>query len=170
MALQGTWTDYTARSVDVQELIRKLVQQVNAATGAEYSPSVVYLDYEWGVFESSYLYRALTQMSKEKTLWDKDTILERLPESGVGQHQPNESSVFIDDGDDIELESPDVITRSLNWFKSAAPDKSIRDKAKDEYEQRLLALYVEHLESTGQTFYPELQAILENQFDFHGDS
>ena len=107
-------------------------------------------------------------MIKDKLIWDKDTILENLPQSVA--HEAPESTVFTDEGDEIELESPDVITRTLNWFKSAAPEKSIREKAKEEYEQRILALYVEHIESTGQTFYPEMQAILENQFDFQGDS
>jgi hypothetical protein len=168
MATQNNWTEFRSRSVDVQELVRKLVQQLNRINGTKYSAEIVYEDNEWGVFESSYLYRALSQMIKDKLIWDKDTILENLPQSVA--HEAPESTVFTDEGDEIELESPDVITRTLNWFKSAAPEKSIREKAKEEYEQRILALYVEHIESTGQTFYPEMQAILENQFDFQGDS
>ena len=168
MTIQNSWTVFQERSVDVQELARKLVKEVNKANNTEYSAETVYDDNDWGVFDSSYLYKALSQMMREKMVWDRDTVLERLP-NPVAQEVP-ESSVFEDGGDEIELESPDVITRSLNWFKSAAPEKAIRDKAKEEYEQCLLALYVEHIESTGQTFYPELQAILENQFDFQGDS
>jgi hypothetical protein len=168
MALNSEWTSYESRSIDVKEHIRTLIQKVNSTQGTAYRPETVYEDNDWGAFESSYLYRAVTEMKREKTIWDKATILERLPDNA-----PNftpEQTAFTDEGDELELEAPDVITRPLNWFKSAAPEKNIRGMAKDEYEQRLLALYVEHVESTGETFYPELQTILENEYDFHGDT
>lgn len=168
MSLSPEWIDYQSRSIDVRELIISLVSKVNTTDGTSYRPESVYEDNDWGAFESAYLYKALIQMTRENTLWDKDQILSRFPISS--SQRINDSSVFVDEGDEYEPETPDVLTRSLNWFKSAAPERIIRDTAKDEYEQRLLALYVEHVESTGETFYPELQSILENQFDFQGDS
>jgi hypothetical protein len=167
MTTQNDWIDYQSRTIDVQELATRAVNQANKANGTTYSPETAYEDNEWGVFESSYLYKALTQMLRQKVLWDKEKILEQLPQS---QSKPIESTIFTDKGDEIELESPDVLTRPLNWFKSAAPEKAIRQEAKEMYERNLLNLYVEYVESTGETFYPELQAILENQFDFQGDS
>ena len=168
MALNPEWTDYESRSIDVKEHILRLIQTVNSTQGTAYRPETVYDDNEWGAFESSYLYRAITEMIREKALWDKTTILERLPDNA--SNFTAEQTAFTDEGDELELEAPDVITRPLNWFKSAAPEKNIRGIAKDEYEQRLLALYVEHVEATGETFYPELQTILVNEYDFHGDT
>lgn len=167
MATKPEWTEYSSRSVDVRELIEKLVAEVNTEQGTAYAPSTVYEDNGWGIYESPFLYKAVTQMIKEKAIWDSDTIEERLPEPAQTFNEPN---VFTDEGEDIELETPDVITRALNWFKSAAPEREVRVWAKDEYEQRLLALYVEHVELTGETFYPELQSILENEYDFRGDN
>ena len=167
MTTQNDWIDYQSRTIDVQDLATRAVNQANKANGTTSSPETAYEDNEWGVFESSYLYKALTQMLRQKVLWDKERILEQLPQSQI---KPSESTIFTDKGDEIELESPDVLTRSLNWFKSAAPEKAIRQEAKEMYERNLLNLYVEYVESTGETFYPELQAILENQFDFQGDS
>lgn len=167
MVLNSEWISYESRSIDVKEHMQRLIQMVNSAQGTGYRPETVYEDNEWGVFDSSYLYRAITEMIRAKALWDKATILERLPDA---QKLTPEQTAFTDEGDELELEAPDVITRPLNWFKSAAPEKNIRGIAKDEYEQRLLALYVEHVEATGETFYPELQTILENEYDFHGDT
>jgi hypothetical protein len=168
MSVNSEWTSYESRSIDVKEHICRLIDKINASQGTAYRAETVYEDNEWGVFESSYLYRAITEMLREKTLWDKATVIEKLPSDS--RDVPPEQTAFTDEGDELELESPDVITRALNWFKSAAPEKNIREMAKDEYEQRLVALYVEHVESTGETFYPELQAILENEYDFHGDT
>ena len=108
-------------------------------------------------------------MQRETVLLDNDAIIERIPVQGrVEDEQTN--GVFQDDGDEIELPTPERLTRPLNWFRSASHDQIIRDLARNEYEQRLLALYVEHVESTGETFYPELQSILVNEYDFMGDS
>lgn len=168
MAAASEWIELSSRTIEIQEVIGRLVKQINSQQNTEYTAQTVYEDNGWGSLESSYLYKAILAMMKESSIWDKQTVLARLPVSAPTQ--PVEPTVFTDEGDEFELEAPDVITRSLNWFKSAAPEKAIREKAKEEYEQRLLALYVEHVESTGETFYPELQAILENQYDFHGDS
>lgn len=167
MATNQEWTEYSKRSVDLRELIEKLISEVNKKEGTAYKADTVYADNGWGVYESAFLYKAVIQMIREQSIWNRDTITEKLPERAREFDEPN---VFTDEGDEIELESPDVITRSLNWFKSAAPEKDIRDNARDEYEQRLLALYVEHVELTGETFYPDLQSILENEYDFRGDN
>jgi hypothetical protein len=168
MSLTNEWVPFENRTTEVKESAKALVAAVNSKTKSEYIADRVYEDYGWGQLESSYLYKALMMMQRETRIFDKEEIVERIP---IQAESPEtDGSVFEDEGDEIELPTPDRITRSLNWFKSASQDKTIRDLARNEYEQRLLALFVEHVESTGETFYPEMQSILANEYDFTGDS
>ena len=168
MSLTKEWIPFEDRTTEVKEAAQALVAAVNRKTRSEYIADRVYEDYSWGQLESSYLYKALMMMQRETRLFDKDEIMDRIPIQNDSSE--NEGSVFEDQGDEIELPTPDRITRSLNWFKAASQDKAIRELARNEYEQRLLALFVEHVESTGETFYPEMQSILANEYDFTGDS
>lgn len=168
MSLTKEWIPFEDRSTEVKEAATILIAAVNRKTKSEFMPDRVYEDYNWGQLESSYLYKALMMMQRETRLFDKEEIVDRIP---IQAESPeSEASIFEDQGDDIELPTPDRITRSLNWFRAASPDKAVRELAKNEYEQRLLALFVEHVESTGETFYPEMQSILANEYDFTGDS
>ena len=168
MSLTKEWIPFEDRTTEVKEAAQALVAAVNRKTRSEYIADRVYEDYSWGQLESSYLYKALMMMQRETRLFDKDEIMDRIPIQNDSSE--SEGSVFEDQGDEIELPTPDRITRSLNWFKAASQDKAIRELARNEYEQRLLALFVEHVESTGETFYPEMQSILANEYDFTGDS
>jgi hypothetical protein len=168
MSLTKEWVTFEDRTTEVKEATQALVAAVNRKTRSEYIADRVYEDYSWGQLESSYLYKALMMMQRETRLFDKEEIMDRIPIQNDSSE--NEGSVFEDQGDEIELPTPDRITRSLNWFKAASQDKAIRELARNEYEQRLLALFVEHVESTGETFYPEMQSILANEYDFTGDS
>jgi len=168
MSLTKEWVPFEDRTTEVKEAAQALVAAVNRKTRSEYIADRVYEDYSWGQLESSYLYKALMMMQRETRLFDKEEITDRIPIQNDSSE--NEGSVFEDQGDEIELPTPDRITRSLNWFKAASQDKAIRELARNEYEQRLLALFVEHVESTGETFYPEMQSILANEYDFTGDS
>jgi hypothetical protein len=168
MSLTKEWVPFEDRTTEVKEAAQALVAAFNRKTRSEYIADRVYEDYSWGQLESSYLYKALMMMQRETRLFDKEEIMDRIPIQNDSSE--NEGSVFEDQGDEIELPTPDRITRSLNWFKAASQDKAIRELARNEYEQRLLALFVEHVESTGETFYPEMQSILANEYDFTGDS
>lgn len=163
------WIQLVDRTDEIKEAMTKLIRKVNSATQSSFSEQLVYDDYGWGQFESSYLYRALMMMQRETVLLDNDEIIQRIPVPGPVENEQT-NGVFQDEGDEIELPTPERLTRSLNWFRSASQDQMIRDQARNEYEQRLMALYVEHVESTGETFYPELQSILINEYDFTGDS
>lgn len=168
MSLTNEWVPFEKRTTEIKESAKALIAAVNSKTKSEYITVRAYEDYGWGQLESSYLYKALMMMQRETRLFDKEEIMERIP---IQTESPEtDGSVFEDQGDEIELPTPDRITRSLNWFKSASQDKTIRDLARNEYEQRLLALFVEHVESTGETFYPEMQSILANEYDFTGES
>ena len=168
MSLSSEWIPFDSRTSEIKEATASLISAVNRKTRSEYRADRVYEDYGWGRFESSYLYKALMMMQRETRLFDNEEIVERIPIQV--ESKETEGTVFEDQGDDIELPTPDRITRSLNWFKAASQDKAVRDLARNEYEQRLLALFVEHVESTGETFYPEMQSILANEYDFTGDS
>lgn len=168
MSLTNEWIPFEDRTTEVKEAARALIVAVNKRIKSEYIADRVYEDYDWGQLESSYLYKALMMMQREIQLFDKEEIVNRIPIQ-TESHEA-EGSIFEDQGDEIELPTPDRMTRSLNWFRSASQDKAIRELARNEYERRLLALFVEHVESTGETFYPEMQSILANEYDFTGDS
>jgi hypothetical protein len=168
MSLTKEWVPFQDRTTEVKETAKNLVTAVNRKIRSEYIAERVYEDYGWGQLESSYLYRALMMMQRETRLFDKEEIVDRIPIQT--ESQETEGSIFEDQGDEVELPTPDRITRSLNWFRAASQEKAIRELARNEYEQRLLALFVEHVESTGETFYPEMQSILANEYDFTGDS
>ena len=168
MSLTKEWVPFQDRTTEVKETAKNLVTTVNRKIRSEYIAERVYEDYGWGQLESSYLYRALMMMQRETRLFDKEEIVDRIPIQT--ESQETEGSIFEDQGDEVELPTPDRITRSLNWFRAASQEKAIRELARNEYEQRLLALFVEHVESTGETFYPEMQSILANEYDFTGDS
>ena len=169
MTLTNEWIPLKDRSSEIKEAIKSLISSINKTTRSEFASDSVYEDYGWGQLESSYLYKALMMMQRDNCLFDKDEIVDRIP---IQTDAPEgaEGTIFEDQGEEIELATPDRITRSLNWFRAASPDKSVREWARNEYEQRLLALFVEHVESTGETFYPEMQSILANEYDFTGDS
>lgn len=169
MSLSSEWIPFESRTSEIKEASETLINLVNRKTKSEYRADRVYEDYNWGQLESSYLYRALMMMQREARIIDKEEITERIPIQAESTDS-TDGSIFEDQGDEIELPTPDRITRSLNWFKAASQDKAVRDLARNEYEQRLLALFVEHIESTGETFYPEIQSILVNEYDFTGDS
>jgi hypothetical protein len=59
----------------------------------------------------------------------------------------------------------------LSWFIQNGETENIRLKAREYREKLLLDLYLEHVKQTGETYFPQLQQLLEAEwkFKFQGD-
>jgi hypothetical protein len=63
------------------------------------------------------------------------------------------------------------VTRDLAWFIQNGENEEIRLKAEEYRERILMDLYLEHVKQTGETYFPQLQQLLEAEwkFKFQGD-
>lgn len=126
--------------------------------------AVVYEERRWGLFRrqgTASFYKALTDMERLREFIE--------PEEWIAKEESIKETIVTDDeSNDLEyedkLEADDRDLRSLGWVAKRARSESTRRKARALYQQRLLDLYISHVEHTGETYYPQLRKELLIQY------
>jgi hypothetical protein len=166
---QTTWVDLTDRTEEIQELV---LQVGRFAKQTNISSEHLYREYNWGLTGNPVLCSALLRMRNTGVLQTHQEILsERGPytdsstgSSGVQEEDENDTIV-------IRRKQESIVTRDISWFIQNGETEEIRLKAKEYRERALLDLYLEHVKQTGETYFPQLQQLLEAEWKFkiHGN-
>jgi len=168
MSPQHEWIDLSQRTEEIQELVMQLVE---LTTMGQTEPESVYREFNWGLVQNTILHSSLLEMRRSGRLQNHMEIMEGR---GTNSRDPSGRSGAQEDIDDnisIRRRPQTVITRDLSWFIQNGESEDIRLKAKEYREKLLLDLYLEHVKQTGETYFPQLQQLLEAEwkFKFQGD-
>jgi hypothetical protein len=168
MSAQGEWVDLGKRTEEIQELV---IQVVDLTTMGQREPELVYREYNWGLVQNTILCSSLLEMRKSGKLQNN---MEIMAGRGTNSRDASGSSGVqeeIDDNISIRRRNQTVITRDLSWFIQNGESEDIRLKARENREKLLMDLYLEHVKQTGETYFPQLQQLLEAEwrFKFQGD-
>lgn len=163
--------NYQDLSSRTQEVIELVIQIADLTTRGEKEADLVYRDCNWGLVPNSMLYSALLEMREKGTLETHEQIM-----ANRGSYTADSSGAtgVQEDSDDsfkVSIKSETIITKNLAWFIQNGANKDIKLKAKEVRERLLLDLYIEHVKETGETYFPQLQQLLESvwNFKFKGD-
>ena len=161
--INNDWQELSARTREVIELV---IQISDLATRVEKEAEVVYRDCNWGLVPNSMLYSALLEMREKGTLETHDQIIANrvaytADSSGATGIQENS-----DDSFKVRIKPETIITKNLSWFIQNGENEDTRLKAIEARERLLLDLYIEHVKETGETYFPQLQQLLESVWNF----
>ena len=163
MTDQNEWIDLSKRTEEIQELVMQVSEL--AATGST-SPELLYREYNWGLTGNPVLCSALLKMRDSGTLYSHSEI---LAERGAYSADPSGSQGIQEENDDnisYRRRPESIVTRDLTWFIQNGDNEEIKLKAKEYREKALLDLYLEHVKQTGETYFPQLQQLLEAEWKF----
>lgn len=154
------WIALSERTADELDKASKVVSLLETSSDL----LTVYEERRWGLFKrqgTASFYKALTDMERRREFID--------PEDWICKEESiSDQNVAEDEDYDLEyedkLEADDRDLRSLDWVTKRARSDSTRRKAKALYQQRLLELYISHVEHTGETYYPQLRKELLIQY------
>lgn len=168
MSTQHEWVDLGNRTEEIQELV---MQVVDLTTMGQKEPELVYRECNWGLVQNTILCSSLLEMRKSGKLQNH---MEIMAGRGTNSRDASGSSGVqeeIDDNISIRRRNQTVVTRDLSWFIQNGESEDIRLKAKEKREKLLVDLYLEHVKQTGETYFPQLQQLLEAEwkFKFQGD-
>jgi hypothetical protein len=168
MSTQHEWVDLSKRTEEIQELV---MQVVDLTTMGQKEPELVYRECNWGLVQNTILCSSLLEMRKSGKLQNHKEIM-----AGRGTNSRDASGRAgvqeeVDDNISIRRKPQTVVTRDLSWFIQNGETENIRLKAREYREKLLLDLYLEHVKQTGETYFPQLQQLLEAEwkFKFQGD-
>jgi hypothetical protein len=161
------WISLASRSPEIQAKANEIYTSFG---NKALSPSLqdFYEDMEWGQLHQSTLYKGLIESQRLKRCLAASEMqsLASTPAIGIDQ------GVHEDDYDDtstVPIQPSDVEGRSLAWFVASPPNPEIGRKASDILEQRILDLYVTHVNETGETYFPQLEAQLRAYYELIAD-
>jgi len=168
MSSQHEWIDLSQRTEEIQELV---MQVVDLTTMGHKYPESVYRECNWGLVQNTILCSSLLEMRKSGRLQNHTEI---MVGRGTNSRDASGSSGVqeeIDDNINIRRRPQTVVTRDLSWFIQNGESDDVRLKAKEYREKLLLDLYLEHVKQSGETYFPQLQQLLEAEwkFKFQGD-
>lgn len=166
MSFEKEWVPLNQRSTDIQEKVNE-VHQLYADVQSFGEPIDLYLENDWGSLDQSILYRGLLECKRREEILSTSEIIKLKPVS-----IPVEQIGVQED----EFEEPIVVTtpnnaqigKPLKWFIAQAPNSKIKEEAEDQYRIRLLALYISHVNETGETYFPRLEQMLRAHAEFYG--
>ena len=92
-----------------------------------------------------------------------------IPPTVSSTIQPGYTEDDIDDTTLVDLIPNDVEGKSLSWFVAHPPSPEISIKASDIIDQRILDLYVTHVNETGETYFPQLESQLRAYYEMIGN-
>lgn len=147
------WVPLTERTSDERQKARQVLQLLGDSTDL----TLAYEQYSWGLFRrqgTASFYKALTDMERLESLVDPE---EWIAKEETLKTDINTSSVETAHEYEDERELDDRDLRSIDWVMKRARSESTRRKARALYQQRLLDLYISHVEHTGETYYPQLR-------------
>jgi hypothetical protein len=162
------WHELSSRT---QEVIELVIQISDLATSGEKEADLIYRDYNWGLVPNSMLYSALLEMREKGTLETHEQIM--ATRSSYTADSSGATGVLEDSDDSfaVKIKPETIITKDLAWFIRNGENEDIRLKATEMRERLLLDLYIEHVQETGETYFPQLQQLLQSvwNFRFKGD-
>lgn len=163
MADQHQWVDLSNRTEEIQELV---MQVAELSTASNSSPELTYREYNWGLTGNPILCSALLKMRDTGVLCSHSQILSERgsysadTSGGQGTQEENEANI------NYRRRPESIVTRDLAWFIQNGETEEIRLSAKEYREKALLDLYLEHVKQTGETYFPQLQQLLEAEWKF----
>lgn len=164
MSYQQEWVELNKRTGEIQDLVK----QVAVATGEGIvSPSELYERNNWGITTNAALCAALLKMKAQGYPISHEEIL--AERNKLNTRPSGNPGVYDDDIDDttiVQKKPESIVSRPVIWFMNNGENQDIRLKAKEIREQALLDLYLEHVELTGETYFPQLQQLLESEWKF----
>ncbi|MCT0199066.1 hypothetical protein KQ313_05170 [Synechococcus sp. CS-1325] len=166
-SINSEWIGFTSRSPEVQAKVNEIYRDFG---NKDLSPSLqeFYEDMEWGQLHQSILYKGLIESQRLKRCLTASEMqaLSSPPSVGIDQ------GFYEDDYDDtttVPIQPNDVEGRSLAWFVARPPNPEIGRKASDILDQRILDFYVTHVNETGETYFPQLEAQLRAYYELIAD-
>ena len=125
---------------------------------------VMYKHLNWGYLTDPVLFRGLIECRRLNRLMTAEQIQSLTQE----RKDPPDDPTQEDGGVAVQLPPTPQISTSLEWFMAQAPNQKIKDEAWDQYQIRLLDLYMAHVSLTGETYYPSVAADLKAYAQFWG--
>jgi hypothetical protein len=168
METQHVWIDLTERTEEVQELV---MQVSDILTLGEKDAELLYRECNWGLTPNTFLCSALIEMKTHEEIQTHAQIM-----SSRGTYTSDSSGdqgiqEEVDVSFNYRRKPETIVTRDLAWFIQNGENEEIRLKAEEYRERILMDLYLEHVKQTGETYFPQLQQLLEAEwkFKFQGD-
>jgi len=163
MKSQHEWVDLAERTEEVQELA---MQVADIVTLGEKDAEFLYREYNWGLTPNTFLCSALIEMKTHGEIQSHEQIM-----SSRGTYTNDSSGdqgiqEEIDDSFNYRRKPETIVTRDLAWFIQNGENEDVRLKAKEYRERLLMDLYLEHVKQTGETYFPQLQQLLEAEWKF----
>lgn len=158
------WITFTARSPEIQAKVNEVYRDYGNRV---LSPSLqeFYEVMEWGKLHQSILYKGLIESQRLRrclTAFEMQSLAS-APAIGIDQGLYEDN---YDDTTTVPIQPSDVEGRSLAWFVARPPNPEIGRIASDILEQRILDFYVTHVNETGETYFPQLEAQLRAYYEF----
>lgn len=158
------WISFSKRSPEVklkvEEIFRSYANKELCTSAEE-----LYDDMEWGKLNQADLYRGLIESSRQHKCLTFKEMSDIIPPPVSADIQPGHSEDDFDDTTLVDLVPNDVEGKSLSWFVAHPPSQEIGYKASDIIDQRILDLYVTHVNETGETYFPQLESQLRAYYE-----
>lgn len=162
------WISFSERSPEVKLKIEEIFR-AHANKELCTSAEELYDDMEWGKLSQADLYRGLTESSRRQKCLTFSEMVSIIPPAVSNDVQPGYSEEEFDDTTLVDLVPNDVEGKSLSWFVAHPPSQEIGIKASDIIDQRILDLYVTHVNETGETYFPQLESQLRAYYEMIGN-
>jgi len=158
------WISFSKRSPEIklkaEEVFRAFANKEICTSAEE-----LYDDMEWGKLGQADLYRGLIESTRLKKCLSVDEMMKIIPKSTSTGIEPGHNEDEFDDTTIVDLIPNDVEGKSLSWFVAHPPNQDIGIKASDILDQRILDLYVTHVNETGETYFPQLESQLRAYYE-----
>lgn len=158
------WISFSKRSPEiklkVEEIFRSYAIKELCSSAEE-----LYDDMEWGKLNQADLYRGLVESSRRQKCLTLNEMTSIIPPPVSTVVEPGYSEDDFDDTTLVDLLPNDVEGKSLSWFVAHPPSQEIGRKASDIIDQRILDLYVTHVNETGETYFPQLESQLRAYYE-----
>lgn len=160
---QHEWIELKDRTNEIRELV---IQVCDLTVGPAKTEEQTYTENNWGLTGNPVLYSALLRMRDEGTIRTHEEIMN---ERGAYAKEPSgETGVHEDIDDTIRYrrKPESIIAKDISWFMQNGENDEIRLRAREYRERALLDLYLEHVKQSGETYFPQLQQLLESEWRF----
>lgn len=157
------WIPLSNRTTEIQQKVQEVFQAF-ADKSLFQSGLDLYEDLEWGHLSQADLYRGLIESKRIKHCLNKEEM-QALSPKPMTALEPGKSEDGFDDTTIVELIPNDVEGKSLSWFAAHPPNPEIGIKASDIIDERILDLYVTHVNETGETYFPQLESQLRAYYE-----
>jgi hypothetical protein len=159
-----SWIPLEDRTIEIRTKANEIFEQL---ADKNLSPTLadLYEDNEWGSLQQSSLYRGLIESLRVGRALNADEILEFAPNNISPDITPGHNEPEFDDTSLVDLTPDDVVGISLSWFVAHPPNPEKGIEASDILDQRILDLYVTHVNETGETYFPQLESQLRAYYE-----